>query len=204
MLLRGPGVPRAAGMERRLSGTSRSQKGRRRLDGGTAMLLGPAMRRLLAALVLLAAPAARADHTVRCLVRSGHAGVRCLAAYTGAIERCRRTADVACETALRAPGGPLDRLVAQADTASRAPCTAADADALGYVGGLADVGLRTRQACGDFAEDLLSIGYSAGSGASTGPLLRCQRAVAARLRRLRGRVIAAFGPGCFVPALAGR
>src|SRR5439155_87759 len=88
--------------------------------------------------------------------------------------------------------------------ASRAPCTTADADALGYVGGLSDLGLRTRQACGDFAEDLLSIGYAAGSGASTGPLLRCQRAVAARLRRLRGRVIAAFGPGCFVPVLAGR
>src|SRR5439155_1500521 len=114
----------------------------------------------------------------------------------------RRTADVACETALRAPGGTLDRVVAQADAASRAPCTTADADALGYVGGLSDLGLRTRQACGDFAEDLLSIGYAAGSGASTGPLLRCQRAVAARLRRLRGRVIAAFGPGCFVPALA--
>src|SRR3989442_1741655 len=162
------------------------------------------MRRLLAAVILLAAPAARADHTVRCLVRSGHAGVRCLAAYTGAIERCRRTADVACETALRAPGGTLDRLVAQADAASRVPCTAADADALGYVGGLADVGLRTRQACGDFAEDLLSIGYSAGSRASTSPLLRCQPAVAARLRRLRGRGIAAFGPGCFVPVLAGR
>ena len=162
------------------------------------------MRRLLAAVILLAAPAARADHTVGCLVRSGKAGVRCLAAYTGAIERCRRTVDVACETALRAPGGTLDRLVAQADAASRVPCTAADADVLGYVGGLADVGLRTRQACGDFAEDLLAIGYSARPGASTGRLLRCQRAVAARLRRLRGRVIEAFGPGCFVPALAGR
>src|SRR5439155_273792 len=118
------------------------QKGRRRLDGGDVILLRPAMRRLLAAVILLAAPAARADHTVGCLVRSGKAGVRCLAAYTGAIERCRRTVDVACETALRAPGGTLDRLVAQVDAASRVPCTAADADVLGYVGALAGGGPR--------------------------------------------------------------
>lgn len=135
-----------------------------------------------------------------CLRASGNAGARCLREYTNAIERCRVRQDAACETAARARGGPLAEILARPDVPSRRACTEDAAVALGYLD-VDDVVVRTVEACTDFAEDLLKIGWP--TGPVSGNALACQRTVAERLRRLRALVVREFGPGCYLRAFAG-
>ena len=157
---------------------------------------------LLLALLILPATAVRAATAPGCVRASGQAGVRCLDAYLDAVERCRVSADVACELAVRAPGGLLETVVAPLETVSRDACTEDTAVALGYVA-LDDVALRLRDACRDFGEDLLVTTYGQDQRALSGDTRQCQSVVASDVRRLESAVVRATA-GCTLAEYAGR
>ncbi len=157
---------------------------------------------LLAGAVLLPA-SARAAAGARCLRASGAAAGRCLAQYTAAVEDCRSRPDAACEAGVRADGGTLDTTLARPEETDQHTCTQADADALGYLSP-DDVVLRTRNACGDYGEDLLRLAYGDTPGAPSGALLDCQRVVASQLARLRVATVQLFGPDCYLRERRGR
>jgi len=156
----------------------------------------------VSALLTIRATAEAADPTATCLRVSGNAGRRCLGAYVDKVGRCRRVGDTACEEALHAADGELDLVLAQAEAPTLLRCTEAGADALGYTG-RDDVPLRIREACVDFAEDLLAIGVAADAGRLEGRPRRCQRRVTHALTRVREAVVRELGPGCIVPAFSG-
>jgi predicted dienelactone hydrolase len=153
---------------------------------------------LLAIVTLLpTAGAARGVAPARCLRTSGTAAAVCLERYSAAIERCRRQADPACETAARADGGALDAALARTARPIEARCDETTADALGYTG-REDLLLRQPEACTDFAEDLLAHTFPDPPMPSG-----CQDAVVLAVRRLRRATVGAFGKRCFVAAFAG-
>lgn len=154
------------------------------------------LARLLVA-IAVACPALAAARPVTCLETSGDAAARCLHLYVDAVDRCRSRHDAACESALRAANGPLATFAAATEAPVRGACSDTDADTLGFVGGQADVVLRTRQACQDYAEDILGLVWASGRRA------RCARAAAKDLRILRDATVALYGPRCFVRAYAG-
>ena len=152
-------------------------------------------------IAVLAGPfrAAAAPSEQGCVAASGGAAARCLAAYTAEIEACRVAADADCEAAARASGGILDAIRARTEAPARARCNEEVADRLGYLG-IDDLVFRLPEACTDFAEDLLDIGFADDPSALSSPALHCQGRVSAHLRRLRTVVVDAFGAGCYRPA----
>src|SRR5262245_54582302 len=79
---------------------------------------------VLCSFLLTGAPATASPSPDRhCLLASGRAATKCVRRYTDAVATCRATADAACEAALRAPGGPLDELVAASEGPIRQECT---------------------------------------------------------------------------------
>lgn len=143
---------------------------------------------------MLASPAL-AD-PARCHTVSGKRGAACFAAYTKAIDKCRKKQDAACEDAVRAEGGPLAELLAAADAPIAKACDDASAQALDYLDA-DDVQKRIDEGCSDWAEDALALEYSPGLDTLEGATLRCQRTVAATLSKLRAKTVALFGRGCF-------
>ncbi len=131
---------------------------------------------------------------------SGNTGARCLRDYVTAVSTCRLAGDAACESAARAPDGTLDDLLADAEEASVEKCTEATAEPLGY-SSRDDVPLRISEACADFSEDLLGIGFA---DSASGALLGCQTTVSRALDGLRGGVVRAFGKGCYLPGFSGK
>jgi hypothetical protein len=134
--------------------------------------------------VTLGAPAAFAT-PVECMAASGRRGQACLAAYTKAVDQCRKKQDAACEDALRADGGALAQLLDANDEPIAGACDDADAEALDYRGA-DDVQLRIDDGCVDWAEDALELEYAADLGSLDGPS-GCQRTVAKELAKLRAR-----------------
>jgi predicted dienelactone hydrolase len=166
----------------------------------TRTILVPAWLGL--AICAWAAPALARSPETRCLGVSGEHADRCLGAYSGIVERCRRTADAECESAVAAAGGALEDRLARIDAPVRRWCADATAEPLGYID-LDDVVVRTSNACMDFAEDLLGIQYADDLAALTVEELRCQRVVPYAIRRVRNTVIREFGRRCFLRAFAG-
>jgi predicted dienelactone hydrolase len=138
-----------------------------------------------------------------CLSASGKQGQTCLAAYTKAVDACRKAPDAACEAELRAEPGPLSELLEENDAPIADACTEADAETLGYLG-VDDVQIRIDAACVDFAEDALALAYADDLAALDPGLLRCQRAVAKDLARLRAQTVKLFGRGCFLKTAKGK
>jgi predicted dienelactone hydrolase len=138
-----------------------------------------------------------------CLAASGKRGQVCLAAYTKAVDGCRKKQDAACEAALRVDPGPLTDLLADSDAPIAEACTDADAQALDYLG-TDDVQVRVDDGCGDWAEDALALEYGENLGSLDGAFLRCQRTVAAELAKLRAKTVALFGRGCFLKEAKGK
>ena len=151
--------------------------------------------RLLGLGVLALATAARAQDAASCLVTSGRADTHCLTAYTAAIERCRRATDAECEGALRAEGGRLAQLVAAPEEPIRLACDDPASERLGYTSAN-DVVTRAREWCGDFGEDLVTLGFAADLTALDDTALACQRALASQLRWLRRAAGRLYGPRC--------
>jgi predicted dienelactone hydrolase len=166
-------------------------------------------RALVCAAVLLGLSAfvnSRADSAslgTECLSASGKAGRRCLDDYTAAIEKCRTRTDAGCEDAARAAGGALERSLNETEGPILRSCTDETADPLGYPS-LDDVVLRIPEACTDFAEDLLDIGFSDDLDVLSARETKCQARVSKKLRRLRRSVVRQFGPKCFLPGFAGK
>ena len=162
--------------------------------------------RPLAPLLLLAlassVPAATSPEAT-CARASGDAAARCLADYTAAVERCRKTADAACEQGVRAANGLIAKALGAPADPVRTACSDDVAEALGYLS-QADAIARAPESCSDFAEDFLTIGYAKDLATLSTRAMRCQRHVTGVLRRLRGAVIARLGPGCFEKEIAGR
>jgi predicted dienelactone hydrolase len=158
---------------------------------------------LLVALALGGTLRAAAAMPSKCLATSGQRGARCLAAYTKAVDACRKKQDAACEATLRADGGRLARLLdADAAPIARA-CDDADAETLGYLG-LDDVERRIDEGCVDWAEDALALTWAEPLGSVAGALPPCQRGVATELAKLRAKTVALFGRGCFVKEAKGK
>lgn len=158
--------------------------------------------RLAALLVsVLLRPSAHAapGPVVACITDSGRAGRACLRDYVDTVAGCRLREDADCEADARAAGGALESLLASSDAASEASCTEDSARTLGYIG-LADVGFRIAEACGDFGEDFLDLVFA---DPMPGGLLDCQRKVVRELDRLRRRVEVAFGERCYLRAYDG-
>jgi predicted dienelactone hydrolase len=156
------------------------------------------------ALAFAAAPApAGASPDTRCLVASGKAATKCVRDYATTVGACRDRADAACETVLRAEGGPLDGLLAATEGPTRRACSAESADKLTFSLGLDDLVFRTAQACEKWAEDFVAVAY-ADDLAGLSPSARvCQRNVAKQLRGLRDKVVRAYDRKCYVPEFAG-
>ena len=154
---------------------------------------------LLVSGLLVASADAVPGPAVSCLTGSGRVGRACLRDYLDTIATCRLREDADCEADARAAGGALQSLLASTDAASETSCTEDTARTLGYLG-LADVGFRVAEACGDFGEDLLGLVFA--DPLSSG-LLDCQRKVVHELDRLRRRVEVAFGERCYVRAYGG-
>lgn len=139
---------------------------------------------------------------VACLTASGDAGTRCLARYTTAVERCRSRGDAVCEEGALAEGGSVEAILSATEPSTRRGCSDEVAEGLGYLGD-GDVLVRVREACGDFAGDLLDLGYADDLSSLSRQARRCQLIVARSLRRLRSRVIRLVGGACIVPNFAG-
>ena len=146
--------------------------------------------------------ATAADSATTCMAVSGALADRCLQQYTLAVEKCRQRPRSACETALRAEGGPLDALLAAPESAIRSSCPADAAETLGYTSE-DDVVLRVSDACSDFGEDQLDIDYTSDLASLSGRTLLCQRFIARRLDQLRAITARAFGHDCFLRGFAG-
>jgi len=158
---------------------------------------------LLTLLALRSSTPAATSPEATCARASGGAAVRCLADYTAAVERCRKTADAACEANARAASGLIATALAAPADPVRTACSEDASEALGYLS-QADAIARAPESCTDFAEDFLAIGYAPNLAALPPRAMRCQRRVTGVLRRLRGAVIAHFGPGCFEKEVAGK
>lgn len=156
----------------------------------------------LVAAVLLAPGVARGD-AAACLKASGKAGARCLARYAGAIEKCRRGADAACEDALRSPGGSLEQALAAVEAPIRAACDAEGAETLGYWDA-DDVVLRVAEACSDFAEDHVELAFADELASLDADGLACQRVVAGQLAGLRAKGVLEYGARCHLPSFRGK
>ena len=141
-----------------------------------------------------------APSTSKCMRRSGNTAARCLRDYVETVSACRLAGDAACESAARAEDGPLDALLAEAGEASVEKCTDPLAEPLGYTS-RDDVALRVSEACADFSEDLLGIGFA---DSATGALLGCQTVVAGAFDRLRTAVVRAFGRECYLDGFSGK
>jgi len=156
---------------------------------------------LLAAALLFPA-LARAD-AAACLAASGKAGARCLARYAGAIEKCRRSADVACEDALRAPGGVLEQELAKGEAPIRKRCDDASAEALGYWDA-DDLVFRIAESCADFAEDHVALAFADDLASLDEDGLACQALVAKQLAGLRAKGVSEYGAKCNLPSFRGK
>jgi len=158
-----------------------------------------------AILVYLAIACAAADASLAmpgpaaCMRGSGNAGTQCLRDYVGTIEPCRLRGDAACEVAARADGGALDTLLADTADAAGKRCTDASAFPLDYPS-LDDLEFRVPEACGDFGDDLLDIGFA---DSASGAALGCQTVVASAIDRLRNAVVRAFGNQCYLAEVTG-
>ncbi|HJQ82599.1 MAG TPA: prolyl oligopeptidase family serine peptidase [Candidatus Binatia bacterium] len=160
------------------------------------------MRRTLLALivVLFLSRAASAGITAAtCARASGNGGAQCLRDYADTLAACRLHDDTACEMAARAPGGPLETILDATGEAAAARCNEATADTLGYLG-IEDLGFRVPEACADFGEDLIGIGFA---DSAMPAFVDCQGIVGHALDKLRNAVVRAYGPGCYVPQLGG-
>ncbi|HWP67067.1 MAG TPA: prolyl oligopeptidase family serine peptidase [Candidatus Limnocylindria bacterium] len=156
-----------------------------------------------AGLLLAATPSQAQIDPARCHAAAGKRGAACFAAYTKAVDKCRKKQDPACEAGLRAEGGLLAELLADNDAPIAAACDDAAAQALDYLG-VADVQKRIDEGCMDWAEDALALEWSADLGSLGGAFLRCQRNVATTLDKLRRKTVALFGRGCFGKIAKGR
>jgi predicted dienelactone hydrolase len=125
-----------------------------------------------------------------------------LKGYAAAIEKCRRKQDPLCEVDARAPGGVLDERLGRPEGPIRRRCTDATAEPLGY-NDVEDLVFRIPEACTDFAEDLLDIGFADDLSALSPPALGCQRTTSRKLRRLRTSVVREFGAKCSARNFAG-
>jgi predicted dienelactone hydrolase len=158
------------------------------------------MRSSLSVLLLACAlPAFAARGPVACLRDSGTTGARCLRDYVDAVAACRLAEDAACEAAARTDGGTLARILGSAESRSDDKCGDVTAAGLGYLDA-ADIRLRVPEACSDFGEDLLDIGFA---DSASGALLGCQRAVSTALDKLEAAVVKTFGRKCYVQDWAG-
>src|SRR5262249_45727915 len=159
--------------------------------------------RLLSVVALLAAAGGRLAHAdvAGCERVSGRAATRCLQTYLSHIDGCRTASNPACESAARAAGGVLPRLLAETGTGAVGSCSQADADMLGYLAP-SDIAARVPEACSDVAEDILGLTW----GASPPPSapVACRREVLRQRQRLVGVVTAAVGVDCFLAAADGR
>lgn len=138
-----------------------------------------------------------------CLAQSGDAARLCLHQYATTLERCRLRVDDACEEEARADRGALARFVARSERPALRLCTSEDAEPLGYLDE-EDIALRIGEACADFGEEFLALGFAADPGSLSADALRCQRVVTRSLAGFRSRVVRQFGPGCFVPGFRGQ
>src|SRR4029453_20668 len=123
--------------------------------------------------------------------------------YAAAVGACRDRADAACETALRAAGGRLDGLLAATEEPTRRACSAESADKLTFSLGLDDLVFQTAQACEQWAEAVVAVGYADDLAGLTPAARACQRKVAKQVRSLGDKVVQAYGRKCYVPAVAG-
>ena len=151
---------------------------------------------------LLLPALARAD-AADCLATSGREGARCLARYAGAVEKCRRNADAACETLLRAPGGSIEQALAAGEAPIRKRCDEAAAVELGYFG-LDDLVFRVAESCTDFAEDHLGIAFSDDLAALDDAGRACQGVVAKQLAGVRDGGVREYGARCYLPSFRGK
>jgi predicted dienelactone hydrolase len=138
-----------------------------------------------------------------CLSMSGDAARLCLHQYAKTLERCRLQTAPTCEEEARAQRGPLDAFVARTEHPARRLCSPRDAEALGYLDE-ADVALRIGEACADFGEEFLALGFAVDAGTLSADALRCQRVVTRSLASFRNRVVRHFGSVCFVSGFRGQ
>lgn len=157
---------------------------------------------LIGLIAAASSPALARTPEAACLGTSGNAGARCLKAYTLPIERCRWKPDAACEADARADGGLLDDRLDRLEAPIRRLCSDASATPLGYTDA-DDVPLRVSEACADFAEEFLDIGFADDLGSLAGGALRCQRILSRIFRRLRNVVVREYGRRCFLRAFSG-
>jgi hypothetical protein len=130
---------------------------------------------LVAAFVVIAlgTPVLALSPDGKCLAASGNAGAKCLMPYLSGLEKCRKKADAACEAALRATGGPLDRLLAAPEVAIAKSCGEIDTLPLGYLD-LDDLQLRVPEACQDWGEDLSDATFAGDPAGLSPEALKCQ------------------------------
>ena len=158
----------------------------------------------IAVSILLAAPgmSAAKPSAALCLKTSGKAAAKCLKKYVGAVDKCRKKRDTDCEDALRREGGVLDELLANPESKILGACSEEFALTLGYTS-LDDISLRVSEACADFAEDLLDIGYADALETLLPNELTCQTHVAKSLNLVRKKVVVEFGHKCFLKNFVG-
>jgi predicted dienelactone hydrolase len=172
-------------------------------------MLRPAIIGSIAVSILLAIPtmSAAKPSAALCLKTSGKEAAKCLKKYVGAVDKCRKKQDAACEDALRSEGGVLDRLLPEPGSKPESKilgaCSEEFALTLGYTS-LDDISLRVSEACADFGEDLLDIGYADANGPLPPSALTCQAHVAKSLNLVRKTVVGEFGKKCYLKNFAGK
>ena len=107
---------------------------------------------LALALVVRPDVAGAATPAATCMRASGNAAARCLDRYAYVVARCRAQRDAACEDAARADGGALDGVLGRIDGPDGRACSDESSAPLDYTSA-ADVVVRGREGCGDFAEE---------------------------------------------------
>lgn len=138
-----------------------------------------------------------------CLSLSGGAARLCLQQYSRTLERCRLRGDTTCEDDARVEQGSLEAFVARAERPIRRACTQNDAEPLGYLDEH-DIALRIGEACADFGEEFLALGFAVDIGTLSADAQRCQRVVTRSLASFRTRVVRHFGSACFVAGFRGQ
>jgi predicted dienelactone hydrolase len=168
-------------------------------------MLRPVIIGSIAVSILLATPAmsTAAPSAALCLKISGKTAAKCLKKYVAAVDKCRKKQDTACEDALRAEDGVLDELLATPESKILGACSEEFALTLGYTS-LDDISLRVSEACADFAEDLLDIGYADALETLPPNALTCQARVAKNLNPVRKKVVGEFGHKCYLKNFAGK
>ena len=162
------------------------------------MRIGP-LAALSIALATAPGVAGAATPAATCMRASGNAAARCLDRYADVVARCRARRDDACEQAARADGGALDGAVARVAGPDGHACTDASSAPLDYTSA-ADVVVRGREGCADFADDWLDLAFPS---SPAGAFLACRHEVSRQLGRLRDATVRLEGARCYLPAYRG-